>query len=123
MTKTSVTFCTPAGALEMRMLVPETNREQERGLQDFRISEREGMIFLSDRWPQEQIISMWQATVPYPLAMIWVGHDNAVHCIEYVQPGDRRTYSHRGVAVIEVNASVPVQYGIEKGTPLVDGSK
>lgn len=121
MTRTAISFCTPRGALEIRTLVPETNREQERGLQDFRISEREGMIFLSDRWPEEQTISMWQASVPYPIAMIWVGQDNLVKFIEIVQPGDKRTYSHRGVAVIEVNASVPAQYGIERGTPIMDG--
>lgn len=105
----------------MRCLVPETSREQERGLQDFRIGEREGMIFMSSRWPQEQTISMWQATVPYPLAMIWIGQDNTVRFIEIVQPGDRTTYSHRGVAVIEVNADVVDKYGIQRGTQVIDG--
>lgn len=120
MTQTNVTFSAARGLLSMKMLVPETSREQERGLQDFRIGEREGMIFLSTKWPEEQAISMWQATVPYPLAMIWVGSDNRVRFIEIVQPGDRTTYSHRGVAVIEVNAALPSMYGIDRGTQILD---
>ncbi len=120
MTKTFLSFCTGVGPVQFKILVPETNREQERGLQDFRINEREGMIFLSDHWPKEQAISMWQATVPYPLAMLWIGQDNAVKFIEFVQPGDSTTYSHRGVAVIELHASIPEKFGISKGTVVVD---
>lgn len=122
MTKTSLAFCATTGAVAFRILVPETSREQERGLQDFRIGEMEGMIFLSDHWPKEQAISMWQASVPYPLAMLWIGSDNTVRFIELVQPGDRTTYSHRGVAVIELHAAVPEKYGITKGTVVMDGS-
>lgn len=120
MTKTEITFCT-SPRLEMRIMVPETPREQSRGLQGFTIKEREGMLFLSEKWPEEQIISMWQATVGYPLAMIWIGIDNRVHAIEMVEPGDKRTFSHRGVAVVEVNAYVASKYNIIKGTSVADG--
>jgi len=120
MTQTTIVFCTRSGPLAIKARVPETPREQERGLQPFRIAEREGMIFLSDKWPQQETISMWQASVPYPLAMIWVGEDSRVSFIEIVMPGDRRTYSHRGVACVELNAGVVESYGIERGTVVGD---
>jgi len=121
MTQTSIAFCVAPRPITLKLLVPETSREQERGLQDFKINDWEGMIFLSDRWPEEQTISMWQASVPYPLAMLWVGPDNRIGALELVSPGDSQTYSHRGVAVIEINAHLVDRYDLDVGTVVVDG--
>lgn len=99
--------------------IPGNLAEMERGLQRFhRLKPDEGMLFTSRRWPDEEVIPMWMASVSYPLAMVWISKNGFVSAIEdYVQPGDRRTFNYRGVACVELNAGTPDAVGMDVGTP------
>lgn len=116
-TEAVITFCTDSPA-RFRVLIPVTAKLLERGLQGFdRPGKREGMMFLSTKWPDEEVIPMWMAKVPYPLAMIWISGDGRITRIERdVQPGDKKTYSQRGIACIEISAEVPSEVGLRVGT-------
>lgn len=73
------------------------------------------MIFPSDEWPKEGSIAMWMASVEFPLAMIWVAADGRVNSIQLANPGDKRTFTDRGVFCLEINQRVVDQIGLKPG--------
>jgi uncharacterized membrane protein (UPF0127 family) len=111
--------CVRFGDESVDVLVPLTDAEMCAGLEGFRgLGPREGMLFMSDRWPAPSQVDMWMARVSFPLAMIWVD-DGRVSALEpVVLPGDPRTYAHRGVACVEMDASAAADLGIVVGVPV-----
>lgn len=90
----------------VNVLIPSNELEMQRGLQGYdEPLPDEGMFFMATRFPQESMISMWMAKVTYPLCMAWLGSNGTVTFIEHDrQPGDKRTYSFKAAAVVELAA-------------------
>lgn len=118
-----ITFCTRE-PVTLAVAIPETMKEMEWGLQSYtKLGMREGMLFVSKKWPEEEKIPLWMAKVRVPLSMLWISNTgHVVRIEEHVQVGDRRTYSEKASGVIEVNADLPSRYGIRLGTSVVLGA-
>lgn len=101
----------------IRLLVPLTPQLQEKGLQGFHEpGAREGMAFVSSRYPAEDDIGLWMATLKFPLSWLWLGRDGKIsHVVHRVQPGDTASRTYRGIAAIEVHHGLPDEVGMRAG--------
>jgi uncharacterized membrane protein (UPF0127 family) len=100
-------------AVRLDLVVPLTREAYIRGLQGFKLGQRQGMAFLSSTYPAEESLELWMAAVRYPLAMIWVSKGGRVAAIETPRPGDTRIYRHRGAAVIEIHQALAEELGLD----------
>lgn len=120
----ALTFCTKV-PVTIVLAVPENMQELEYGLQGHgSLGINEGMLFLSTKYPKSEQIPMWMASVRFSLAMLWVDKNSKIVRIEeYVQPGDKRTYSEKGIASIEVHPDLPRKIGLRLGSRVVFGKQ
>lgn len=106
---------------EVEVAVPLTEEAMERGLQRFpKLQFGRGMLFLSDRYPQSGVIQMWIGDDPgvaYPLRISWLGANRVLHT-HVVYPDDKRTFSHRGVAVLEMPVEDAQALGVRARRPV-----
>ena len=87
------------------LLVPLTEAARTRGLQGFQLGPTEGMLFPSRVFPGPEPISMWMASVGFPITMLWIGRWGRLVAKETPALGDVRSYTHTGVGVIELHAA------------------
>lgn len=110
-----VTFCADK-AYSIRAAVPLTADTMAQGLQRYtKLPDGYGMLFPSEKWPKPEKIPMWQASVHYPLAMVFLGADGKISTIENVDPGDKKTYDHMALACLEMPLESAVARGLRPG--------
>jgi uncharacterized membrane protein (UPF0127 family) len=76
------------------------------------------MLFLSSRYPREERIAMWMASVSYALDMVWIARGRVVRIESDVQPGDPATYFETAIACLEMSHPNAHLAGVDVGVPV-----